>query len=207
MAGFALGVGLAFAGVLPGGGEQEAAPPQAQTAVPVAEPETQPATNTAADSILTPTPTATDTATAVAAPATPVAADTQAESEADATGQVAAPALPPSGPGPQVAAVPAVYIVVEGLEVDEVTPNEYQGRSGFRVVQRLDSGDPLTIESYLLGADTAGVGRVGNIQIIPTTADTVLGIVRLPNHLVYASGVLPQDSMRTLLGSLVEREQ
>lgn len=120
---------------------------------------------------------------------------------ADTTLQGAAPG------GPGVAAMPPVYLVVDGIELEEVTPTMYQGRSGFRAVQRLESGDELTIESYFLGADTAGIGPIGRIQIFPTAGDTVLGIVRTPSHLVYASGVLPQDSLRRLLGRLVEREQ
>ena len=90
-------------------------------------------------------------------------------------------------------------VIVEGLEIESVTEVELRGQPGFRVVQLLDSGSHLTIESY---PDTLR-SFAGRVRVIVTPPDTVVGIWRMRTHLVYASGVMPEDSLRALMDLLV----
>ncbi len=94
-------------------------------------------------------------------------------------------------------------IVVEGLEVDEVSEVESDGRTGYRVVHLLDWSDPLVIEAY---RDTT-VRMSTYVQIDVTPPDTVVGIRRLDGYMVYASAVMPEDSLRSLMSRLSEGER
>ncbi len=97
-------------------------------------------------------------------------------------------------------------IVVEGLTPDNVTPAMHPDgvRAGFRVVQSLDWSDsPLVIESY---RDTS-ITRRSQVTVNVTPPDTVVGILRLEGYMVYASGIMPEDSLRSLMSRLVEGEQ
>jgi hypothetical protein len=154
-------------------------------------------TATASDSAAAPAP-----GTTTPAPTTPE----QTRTPSPDTTPAATPS-PTGPPGGDVAAVPATFIAIEGLAVDDVAPNRYQRRTGIRAVQRLASGNQVVVESYVLDSDTTGLGPVGTVRLIPTGGDTVLGIVRLENYLVRVLAPLPQDSVRTLMGRLAEREQ
>ena len=91
-------------------------------------------------------------------------------------------------------------IVVEGMAIDEISEIEYSGRPGYRVVHLLDWGDPIVIEAV---RDTS-VTSSTFIQVTVTPPDTVVGIRRLDGYMVYASGVMPEDSLRSLMLRLVE---
>jgi len=93
-------------------------------------------------------------------------------------------------------------VVVDGLTIESVSEAQYQGRAGFRVVHLLDSGDQFTVESYPLGADTVNVPRSGRVTVNVTPPDTVVGILRWESYLVFASGVMPEDSLRALMARL-----
>ncbi len=149
------------------------------------------AESTASD---TSAPVPADTATVGAA-----AADTAAGATVvDAIPEVAdtTPANP-DAPGPNP-------IIVNGLDVSEMSPSQYLGRSGYTVMQLLDSGAPFKIDSYLIGDDSSGVPRVGFINVVPTETDTLVGVVQFEGYVIYASAPLPEDSLRALLGQLTQ---
>ncbi len=98
----------------------------------------------------------------------------------------------------------AVPIMVAGLPIQSQVEVESQGRAGHIVVQLLDWADPITIESYLLPGDTTGAPQTGPPQVTVTPPDTVVGIMRFNGYEVIASGVMPEDSLRSLLSRLVE---
>ena len=106
-------------------------------------------------------------------------------------------------PGADTTAV-AVPITVAGLPIQSQVEVESQGRAGHRVVQLLDWADPITIESYLLPDDTTGAPQTGSPRVTVTPPDTVVGIMRFNGYQVSASGVMPEDSLRSLLSRLVE---
>ncbi len=129
------------------------------------------------------------------APATPIA-DTVA---------VADPVADTSGAGDAAdTAPPPTPIMVEGLQIQSQVAVESQGRPGHIVVQLLDWADPITIESYLLPDDTTGASQTGPLRVTLTPPDTVVGIMRFNGYQVSASGVMPEDSLRSLLSRLVE---
>jgi hypothetical protein len=132
--------------------------------------------------------------------------------EASVTGQLVSPARTDTMSGPdslltnvgvQDAANP---IVVAGLAIASVTEIEYRGQSGYRVVHLLNSGGVFTVESFPTGTDARPSGNVGRIVVNVTPPDTLVGIVRMERHMVYASAVIPEDSLRALMSRLVERE-
>ncbi|UCD23299.1 MAG: hypothetical protein JSW51_09600, partial [Gemmatimonadota bacterium] len=97
-------------------------------------------------------------------------------------------------------------IVVEGLPIRSVTEIEYRGQTGMRVVHPLGPERVLTVESFPAAA-AARPDNLGRVVVNLTPPDTVVGIVRMERYLVYTSAVIPEDSLRTLMTRLVEREQ
>ena len=203
------GAGLTF--VMLGGGS--GTPPTVeQTAATVDTPATR-----------VETPAATQPEPEVAAPVTPDSAevetpavDTTAETPVDSAAAAEAvlvtpeEANPDSAPGAAATEQPADSvapsgnpIIVEGLTIDEISEIEYRGLAGYRVVHLLDWGDPIVIEAY---RDTT-VTLSTRIQVNVTPPDTVVGIRRLDGYMVYASGVMPEDSLRSLMSRLVEGER
>jgi len=94
-------------------------------------------------------------------------------------------------------------IIVEGMGIDELSEIEAGGRTGFRVVHLLDWADPLVIEAY---RDTT-VTMSTFIQVTVTPPDTVVGIRRMDGYMVYASSVMPEDSLRSLMSRLAVGER
>jgi len=94
-------------------------------------------------------------------------------------------------------------IVVDGLAIASVIEIEYRGRSGYRVLHPLHTGGMLTVESFPTAAATPS-SNVGRIAVRLTPPDTLVGIVRLERHTVYASAVIPEDSLRVLMSRLME---
>ena len=93
--------------------------------------------------------------------------------------------------------------MVEGFQIQSQVAVESQGRPGHIVVQLLDWTDPITIESYLLPDDTTGASQAEPLRVTVTPPDTVVGIMRFNGYQVSASGVMPEDSLRSLLSRLV----
>ena len=89
------------------------------------------------------------------------------------------------------------------MEIAEFSEVESGGLSGFRVVHQIDWADPLVIEAYM---DTS-VTMSTFVQVNVTPPDTVVGIRRMDGYMVYASGVMPEDSLRALMSRLVVGER
>jgi hypothetical protein len=89
------------------------------------------------------------------------------------------------------------------MAIDEFSEVESDGRPGFRVVHLLDWADPLVIEAY---RDTT-VTMSTFVQVNVTPPDTVVGIRRMDGYMVYASSVMPEDSLRSLMSRLVVGER
>jgi tetratricopeptide (TPR) repeat protein len=203
--GLVVGAGLmmAFGGALTGSATD--------ATVPVTRPDTTPATAPvtqdpiAAESTIA-APIDTDTLTDEVDPDladTLVAVTPEDTAEAAAADSAPGPEVIPDAAPPLQLTLSGNPIVVRGLEIESIFEAEYQGRAGFRVVHVLGSGDPFTIESY---ADPAGPAGTGQVTVNTTPPDTVVGILRMDGYLVIASGVMPEDSLRTLMGLLVEGE-
>lgn len=120
---------------------------------------------------------------------------------AETTAAVGVPSGTPAPPSSDTAAAgeerEPTMVVVEGLAIEEVMPAELRGQSGFRVVQRLATGGVVTVESYEM-PDTARATAIGRINVT-VAGDTAVAVVRLARHIVYASAVLPGDSLQQLL--------
>jgi hypothetical protein len=194
---------MAFGGALTGSATD--------ATVPVTRPDTTPATAPvtqdpiAAESTIA-APIDTDTLTDEVDPDltdTLVAVTPEDTAEAAAADSAPGPEVIPDAAPPLQLTLSGNPIVVQGLEIESIFEAEYQGRAGFRVVHVLGSGDPFTIESY---ADPAGPAGTGQVTVNTTPPDTVVGILRMDGYLVIASGVMPEDSLRTLMGLLVEGE-
>lgn len=210
LVGLLSGVGLAMAGVIPTGGgngsEAQIAstpPPTQQSDAPA--PVTPVADTTAAVDSVADTSSVEDAAidTTGTADTTGVAA---AAPPADSLG-TPANTTPPPTPTDFVSVdstAAAVPIMVEGLTIQSQVEVESQGRAGHRVVQLLDWADPITIESYRLPDDTTDEPQTGPLRVTVTPPDTVVGIMRFNGYQIFASGVMPEDSLRSLLSRLVE---
>jgi hypothetical protein len=198
------GAGLTF--VLVGGGSNDP-PTMSPVERPAAVVDTAPAAAEPGPEVAT--PVTTNPLTTV----TP-AIDTTAETPTDSAAPVEAAAGRPEEASPNSTPVaneqPAETvvpngnpIVVEGLAIEEISEIEYRGLAGYRVVHLLDWGDPIVIEAY---RDTT-VTLSTRIQVDVTPPDTVVGIARLDGYMVYASGVMPEDSLRSLMSRLVVGER
>lgn len=218
VAGLVVGAGLTL--VLAGGGS-DAPPPEVMedqpAAAEVATTPVQPPAETPAvtdtQEVDTPLATTETEALDTAAIETPVdssadSADTaQAEEVPAATIEEAvvdtAVADTTTEPPAEAVAATGNPVIVEGMEIAEFSEVESGGRAGFRVVHLLDWADPLVIEAYSDPAVTMSTF----IQVNVTPPDTVVGIRRLDGYMVYASGVMPEDSLRSLMSRLAEGER
>lgn len=94
-------------------------------------------------------------------------------------------------------------IVAGSLTVRSVSPATFRGQQGFRVVHTLDSLSELIIESYPVDSAAAASYPIGTVIVNAVPPDTSVSIVRFDErYLVFASGVVPGDSMRVLIGLL-----
>ena len=209
LVGLLTGVGLGVADMIPAGVDLVEAMPFLQS-ITALVPSTAPPT---AEPI--PSPMVAGDATAggqTVADTSPAAVDMDREAAVfDSTPSAAgaAPAAPADSiPYAEPVAAPRGNpIVVEGLEILRVTEIEFRGQAGFRVEQLLDwAADPITIESYPVQDEPTDASAIGQVIVNVTPPDTVVGIVRLERHQVYASGVMAEDSLRSLMSRLVERE-
>ena len=192
------GAGLTFA--LVGGGSDNppvVEQPSAVVDTPATRVETpvspQPAPEVAA-------PVSTDSAEGVTTTEMPV----DSAATAEATPEEAEPQVAAAAEQPTDSISPSGNpIVVDGFAIEEISEIEYRGLPGYRIVHLLDWGDPIVIEAY---RDTS-VTLSDRIQVNVTPPDTVVGIRRLEGYIVYASGVMPEDSLRSLMFRLVEGER
>jgi hypothetical protein len=219
VAGLVVGAGLTL--VLAGGGS-DAPPPEAIEDQPAAMADV--ATTPPPPPVVTPAVSDTQEVDAtLAAPESAVldtaAIETPADSIADSADTTQAEEIPAAATEEvavdtavtdttadlptEISASSSNPVIVEGMEIDEFSEVESGGRAGFRVVHLLDWADPLVIEAYPDPAVTTSTF----IQVNVTPPDTVVGIRRLDGYMVYASSVMPEDSLRSLMSRLVEGER
>lgn len=111
------------------------------------------------------------------------------------------PADFPVGPA-EPANVPLIR--VEGLMVATVRSLITPGRTGYRVVQILDSGERLTLTVFPIAADAAATMTEGAVQVTSNADGTAEGIVRFGDYEVRARAVISTELLKVLLEQLVE---
>ena len=109
---------------------------------------------------------------------------------------------------PDVPAEPAnvPLIMVEGLVVETVRALITPGRTGYRVVQMLDSGERLTLTVFSITADAAATMTEGAVQVTGNADGTAEGIVRFGGYEVRAQAAISTELLEVLLEQLVEGE-
>ena len=131
-------------------------------------------------------PLAIDSAAAVAAaPPPPVAA---ADSGA---------LLPPSQLPPGVT-VEGPVLAVEGLEIESID----QLAAGYRVVQRLETGERL--ELTVTPLDQGAAAGAGALRVTTLPGDTAIGTVRFGDNLISARALVAANVLESLLRRIVE---
>ncbi len=127
---------------------------------------------------------------------TMVATPSEAEAE-DAAERVA-------DSGATVTEVPSI-VVVDGLPVESVTEISSEGRAGYRIVQRLDNGEPVTLILLSLADESADTMGAEEITLESTADDWTVGSLRFAGYLVNASAGVGADSLEVLLRKLTYR--
>jgi hypothetical protein len=98
-------------------------------------------------------------------------------------------------------------IILDSAAIQSVTEVEFRGQRGYRVVHLLDSGTEFVVESFPVDTGSARRYPLGTVVTNLVPPDTTVSIVRFDErYLVFASGVVPEDSVRVLLGRLRVRE-
>jgi hypothetical protein len=97
-------------------------------------------------------------------------------------------------------------VSVEGLVVETVTPMTTEGRTGYLVVQVLDSGERFTLAVFPITAEAAAVMTEGAVQITSNADGTAEGVVRFGDYEVRARGAISAELLEVLLEQLVEGE-
>ena len=107
----------------------------------------------------------------------------------------------PVGPA-EPANVPLIR--VEGLVVETVRALTAAGRTGYRLVQILDSGERLTLTVFPIAADAAATMTEGAVRVTSNADGTAEGIVRFGDYEVRAQGAISTELLEVLLEQLVE---
>ncbi len=106
--------------------------------------------------------------------------------------------VPPAEP----ADVPLIR--VEGLVVETVRTLITSGRTGYRVVQILDSGERLTLTVFPIATEAAATMTEGAVQVTGNADGTAEGIVRFGDYEVRARATISTELLEVLLEQLVE---
>ncbi len=176
------GAGLFLSGVI-GGGSTTDEPP-GDVASPLAVPAGDASAALEGDSVVL-----------IASLADAGAADTVVPPLADPVTEPANTAAPSPGVRRQV-------VVVDGLEVEGVTQFSSDGRTAYRVIHVLDSGERLTLTSVAGAPANTGVARQIRVRSMP--GDTAVGTVRFGRYTMNARGKVRGAILEMLLGRLVE---
>ncbi len=176
------GAGLFLSGVIGGGSTTDEPPGD------VASPLAVPAGDTSAA-------LEGDSAVLIASLAGAGAADTVVPPPADPVTEPATTAAPSPGVRRRV-------VVVDGLEVEGVTQFSSDGRTAYRVIHVLDSGERLTLTSVAGAPANTGVARQIRVSTMP--GDTAEGTVRFGRYTVNARGKIRGAILEVLLVRLVE---
>jgi hypothetical protein len=154
-----------------------------------------------------PTDTAQATDTSRAAPPVVSQPPAQPPARPPAATPRPAPARVPSPPAPitvqlpEGATVSGIFVVINGLPIDSVSDLVMDGRAGYRVVQRLQSGETLVLTAVPVppGSDSVGLGAP---QVMSMFGD-VIGARRYWGYQVNVRGSVAEDVLSRLLGRLV----
>ena len=113
---------------------------------------------------------------------------------------------PPPPDFPVSTAEPAKVplISVEGLVVATVRTLIAQDRTGYRLVQLLDSGERLTLTVFPIAAGAAATMTDGAVQVTSNPDGTAEGIVRFGDYEVRARAAVSTELLEVLLEQLVE---
>ena len=113
------------------------------------------------------------------------------------------PADFPVGPA-EPAKVPRIR--VEGLVVETARTFITPDRTGYRLVQILDSGERLTLTIFPIAGDAAVTMTEGAVQVIGNADGTAEGIVRFGDYEVRARAAISTELLKVLLEQLVAGE-
>jgi len=113
------------------------------------------------------------------------------------------PADLPVGPA-EPAKVPRIR--VEGLVVETARTLITPDRTGYRLVQILDSGERLTLTIFPIAGDAAVTMTEGAVQVIGNADGTAEGIVRFGDYEVRARAAISTELLKVLLEQLVAGE-
>lgn len=94
-------------------------------------------------------------------------------------------------------------IRVEGLVVETARTLITPDRTGYRLVQILDSGERLTLTVFPIAADAAATMTEGAVQVIGNADGTAEGIVRFGDYEVRARATISTELLKVLLEQLV----
>ena len=111
--------------------------------------------------------------------------------------------------GPQVAPAPATAgpaYVIDGSTIQDVVQYSRQGRSGWRSIQTIASGEEITVETSLADLNDPSEMAAGATNVA-SAANGAVGTIRIDNLIVTVTGAVSETQMGGLLGSLVERSQ
>ena len=133
-----------------------------------------------------------------------VAVDSAVAPPADtATATADTGGAPPVAPAP-AAAGPAY--VIDGATVQSVAQYSDQGRSGWRSIQALDTGQRIIVETSLVNSNDPNALAQGGVTVV-TSAGQSVGTTRILDLLITVRGPVDEATMRQLLPLLVERAQ
>ncbi|MCH8143261.1 MAG: hypothetical protein IIA55_00920 [Gemmatimonadetes bacterium] len=113
------------------------------------------------------------------------------------------PADFPVGPA-EPAKVPRIR--VEGLVVETARTLITPGRTGYRLVQILDSGERLTLTIFPIAGDAVATMTEGAVQVIGNADGTAEGVVRFGDYEVRARAAISTELLKVLLEQLVAGE-
>ena len=94
-------------------------------------------------------------------------------------------------------------VAIAGLTIEGVTETRIEGRTGYEVLQVLETGERVTILS-LETTEVAGPGTQGEVRIDAAPDGTRMARLRVGEHEVEVRGVVSEAAMRDLVVRLAE---
>ncbi len=122
-----------------------------------------------------------------------------------ATGGPATDTTAPPVVAPAPATAGPAYII-DGSTVQDVVQYSRQGRSGWRTIQTLSTGERVTVETTMADVNDPNEMDQGATNVT-SDADGSVGTTRIDNLIVTVTGSVSEASMRELLTLLAEHNQ
>jgi hypothetical protein len=94
-------------------------------------------------------------------------------------------------------------VAIAGLAIEAVNETRIEGRTGYQVLQLLETGERVSILS-LATSEPAGPGAQGEVRIDAAPDGTRMARLRVGNHEVEVQGVVSEATMRNLVVRLAE---